>query len=92
MNQPRTLAAFFRQERPLDLSDGSSPEKAAISALNNGHAVAFAGIYPKMYNDKPFLKYIYITWFGRLKPDSAFLSIGILKKQPVKKLDQEKLY
>jgi hypothetical protein len=55
----------------LHLSHESLPdwriEKAAISALNNGHEVAFAGIYPKNYNNKTFSEIYYLVWTAKAR-------------------------
>jgi glycosyltransferase involved in cell wall biosynthesis len=55
----------------LHLSHESLPdwriEKAAISALNNGHTVAFAGIYPKRYNNKTFSEIYNLVWTAKAR-------------------------
>ena len=55
----------------LHLSHESLPdwriEKAAISALNNGHAVAFAGIYPKKYNNETFSEIYNLVWTAKAR-------------------------
>ena len=55
----------------LHLSHESLPdwriEKAAISALNNSHEVAFAGKYPKNYNNKTFSKLYNLVWTAKAR-------------------------
>src|SRR5215472_17595497 len=55
----------------LHISHESLPdwriEKAAISALNNGHTVAFAGIYPKSYNNKTFSEIYNLVWTAKAR-------------------------
>jgi hypothetical protein len=42
-------------------------EKAAISALNNSHEVAFAGIYPKDYNNDTFSEIFSMVWTAKAR-------------------------
>ena len=55
----------------LHLSHESLPdwriEKAAISALNNSHEVAFAGIYPKDYNNDTFSEIFSMVWTAKAR-------------------------
>ena len=55
----------------LHLSHESLPdwriEKAAISALNNGHEVVFAGKCPKNYNNKTFSKLYNLVWTAKAR-------------------------
>jgi len=55
----------------LHLSHESLPdwriEKAAISALNNGHEVAFAGMYPTNYDNKTFSKIYSLVWTAKAR-------------------------
>ena len=57
--------------RILHLSHESLPdwriEKAAISALNNSHEVAFAGKYPKNYNNETFSKIYSLVWTAKAR-------------------------
>jgi hypothetical protein len=57
--------------RILHLSHESLPdwriEKAAISALNNGHHVAFAGLYPKNYTNKTFSEIYNLAWTAKAR-------------------------
>ena len=55
----------------LHISHESLPdwriEKAAISALNNGHQVAFAGICPKKSNNKTFSEIYNLGWTAKAR-------------------------
>ena len=57
--------------RILHLSHESLPdwriEKAAISALNHNHEVAFAGNYPKNYNNETFSKIYSLVWTAKAR-------------------------
>ncbi|MDQ6864761.1 MAG: glycosyltransferase [Thermoproteota archaeon] len=57
--------------RILHLSHESLPdwriEKAAISALNNSHEVAFAGKYPKNYDNETFSKIYSLVWTAKAR-------------------------
>lgn len=57
--------------RILHLSHESLPdwriEKAAISALNHNHEVAFAGKYPKNYNNETFSKIYSLVWTAKAR-------------------------
>ncbi len=57
--------------RILHLSHESLPdwriEKAAISALNNSHEVAFAGKYTKNYNNETFSKIYSLVWTAKAR-------------------------
>jgi hypothetical protein len=57
--------------RILHLSHESLPdwriEKAAISALKNNHEVAFAGKYPKNYNNEIFSELYSLVWTAKAR-------------------------
>jgi glycosyltransferase involved in cell wall biosynthesis len=57
--------------RILHLSHESLPdwriEKAAISALNNSHEVAFAGICPKNYKNRTFAEVYNLVWTAKAR-------------------------
>ncbi len=57
--------------RILHLSHESLPdwriEKSAISAVNNNHEVAFAGFYPKNYNNKTFSEIYSLVWTAKAR-------------------------
>ncbi len=57
--------------RILHLSHESLPdwriEKAAISALNDSHEVAFAGKYPKNYNNEIFSELYSLVWTAKAR-------------------------
>ncbi|MRN41835.1 MAG: hypothetical protein FIO02_12480, partial [Nitrosopumilales archaeon] len=62
---------MFTRLRILHLSHESLPdwriEKAAISALNNSHEVAFAGKYTKNYNNETFSKIYSLVWTAKAR-------------------------
>jgi glycosyltransferase involved in cell wall biosynthesis len=70
--------------RILHLSHESLPdwriEKAAISALNDSHEVAFAGIYPKNYNNKTFSEIYNLVWTAKARFGIAFYWHSVKKQ------------
>lgn len=70
--------------RILHLSHESLPdwriEKAAISALNNSHEVAFAGIYPKNYNNKTFSEIYNLGWTAKARFGIPFYWRSVKKR------------
>jgi Glycosyltransferase Family 4 len=57
--------------RILHISHESLPdwriEKAAISAIKNGHEVAFAGTYPKNYSNETFSEIYDLAWTAKAR-------------------------
>jgi glycosyltransferase involved in cell wall biosynthesis len=77
--------------RILHLSHESLPdwriEKAAISALKNNHEVAFAGKYPKNYNNEIFSKLYSLVWTAKARFGIPFYWRSV--KKQVEKIIRE---
>jgi len=55
-------------------------EKAAISALNDGHEVAFAGISPKKYNNTIFSEIYNLVWTAKARFGITFYWHSVKKQ------------